>query len=107
MGRVERRETLNAISPNPQGVALPENFNAEAGVLGACLIHPENVEPVFSACRPEDFFHSPHEAIAAAIVALHADSVPVSVLTVSTKLVARAGEFDVRDYLDKLCDMAA
>lgn len=98
---------MNAISPISDGVKLPENFEAERAVLGACLAYPELLEPVLAACGPDDFFHSPHPAIAEAIAAVHGESVPVTPLTVSTKLAAKANDgFDVRGYLNILCETA-
>lgn len=67
----------------------------------------ELIEPILAACAPDDFFHDPHPAIARAILAVHADGIPVTPLTVSTRLSAKAeGNFDMRAYLNNLCEAA-
>lgn len=99
---------MNAITAPPHGVKLPEDIGVEQGVLGACLAYPDLLEPILAACCPDDFFHAPHPAIAGAILAIHAESVPVTPLTVSTKLpnIKVAEHMSLREYLNALCEGA-
>jgi replicative DNA helicase len=67
-------------------VKLPENTEVEQGVLGALMAWPEKLEPILAACCPDDFYNATNAAIAGAIVTLHVDNIPVTPLTVATKL---------------------
>lgn len=99
---------MNAITSQPQGTKLPEDIKVEQSVLGACMAWPELLEPIIAACGPDDFFHNPHTPIMQAILAVHADSVPVTPLTVSTKLpnAALGDGVSIRDYLEALSEQA-
>jgi replicative DNA helicase len=98
---------MSAIPANGNPVALPENVQIEAQVLGACMAWPDAVEQILAACCPDDFYSPPHPAIAAAIVSLHAEGSPVTPLMVSTRFAHKpAGDFDIRAYLNDLCEMA-
>jgi replicative DNA helicase len=98
---------MSAIPANSQAVTLPENFQIEASVLGACMAWPDALDQLLRACCPDDFYHQPNPHIAAVIVALHGEGVPVTPLTVSTRFAHKPAEdFDIRAYLNTLCDMA-
>jgi hypothetical protein len=96
---------LNAI---PTNIQPPHDPDVERGVLGACMAWPDLLEPVLSACCPDDFYDATNAAIAGAIVAINAESVPVTPLTVATKLPnARAGAgMSIREYLDAITETA-
>jgi replicative DNA helicase len=89
-------------------VKLPENAEVEQGVLGALMAWPEKLEPILAACCPDDFYNATNAAIAGAIVTLHADNIPVTPLTVATKLanVLVGDGMSLREYLNIISEQA-
>ena len=82
----------------------PEDVDLEQAVLGSCFAHPEMIDAIMGAVRPEDFYHAPHSMIAEAIFALHMDQVIVTPLTVGGRLAAceALNSIGGRDYLDAM-----
>lgn len=95
---------MNAIAPFNMAIKLPEDMDMEHAVLGACFAHSHLLDDILAACGPEDYFHAPHGAIAEAILAVHAEQVPVTPLTVTGKLAGNAlfAECGGREYLDAM-----
>jgi replicative DNA helicase len=96
------------LNATPINIQPPHDADVERGVLGACMAWPELLEPVLAACCPDDFYDVTNAAIAGAVVAVHAEAVPVTPLTVATKLPnARAGAgMSIREYLDAITETA-
>jgi replicative DNA helicase len=72
---------------------LPQNVEAEAGVLGSLLIDPEAVVQVADFLRPEDFYREAHRAIFQAVLDLYETGGPADLITLTDEL-ARRGKLD-------------
>jgi len=79
---------MNA-SSLPAGVPLPENVDLEQAVLGALLCGRDQIDEIIGACRPSDFFHDPHPAIAEAVWSLYDEKSPITPLSVNVRLENR------------------
>lgn len=99
---------MKAIAPGLTGVKLPEDIQAEQQVLGACMVWPDKVDAILSACSPDDFFHAPHPAIARVIVDLRSKDVPITPNTVGARFAGSVAwaESNGPDYLGLLCECA-
>src|SRR5581483_5723882 len=62
---------------------LPQNVEAEAGVLGSLLIDPEAVVQVADFLRSEDFYRETHRVIFQAVVDLYESGEPEEIGGVS------------------------
>src|SRR5260370_8393946 len=80
-------EGTNFISAGGYSMAveklLPQNVEAEAGVLGSLLIGPEAVVQVAEFLRPDDFYRDAHRTIFQAVLELYesgeaADLIPLT-----------------------------
>jgi len=67
----------------------PQNVEAEQSVLGSLLIDPDAIIKVGSFLRSEDFYREAHQAIYAAILALHDRRLPADFVTVVDELERR------------------
>ena len=67
----------------------PHNDDAEAAVLGTCLLVPSALDSVIGPLRKDDFFRGAHQRIFEAIADLHARSQPVDLVTVQDWLASR------------------
>lgn len=72
---------------------LPQNVEAEVGVLGSLLIDPEAVVQVADFLRPEDFYRDAHRAIFQAVLDLYEAGRAADLITLSDEL-ARRGKLD-------------
>lgn len=72
---------------------LPQNLEAEAGVLGSLLIDPEAVVQVADFLRPEDFYREAHRAIYQAVLDLYETGGPADLITLTDEL-GRRGKLD-------------
>src|SRR5215470_14848727 len=68
---------------------LPQNIEAEEGVLGSIIIDPEAVVQVADYLRPEDFYRDAHRAIFQAVLDLYADRGPADLITICDELQRR------------------
>src|SRR5215469_13937381 len=72
---------------------LPQNVEAEAGVLGSLLIDPEAVVQVADSLRPDDFYREAHRIIFQAVLDLYESGGPADLITLTDEL-ARRGQLD-------------
>jgi replicative DNA helicase len=72
---------------------LPQNIEAEAGVLGSLLIDPEAVVQVAGFLRPDDFYRETHRMIFQAMLDLYESGGPADLITLTDEL-ARRGKLD-------------
>ena len=72
---------------------LPQNVEAEAGVLGSIEIDPDAVTQVLGFLLPEDFYRHTHRLIYAAIRDLWATHLPADLITLCDEL-QRRGQLD-------------
>ena len=91
-----------------RGRTLPEDLNAEAGVLGAMIIHNNTIDVVIPILRPSAFSSARHRRIFDAIVALHQDKSPVDLLSLGSRLeqLKQLDKVGGADYLMEVCDAA-
>ncbi len=68
---------------------LPQNIEAEEGVLGSIIIDPEAVVQVADFLRPDDFYRDAHRAIFQAVLDLYADRGPADLITLCDELQRR------------------
>jgi replicative DNA helicase len=64
----------------------PQNVDAEESILGGILLDPEAMGRVADLLRPEAFYINTHKEIYKAILALHTQSKPVDLMSVTTWL---------------------
>ncbi|HTB23545.1 MAG TPA: replicative DNA helicase [bacterium] len=67
----------------------PHNYDAEAAVLGACLLDPAALDTSLEILRRDDFFRGFHQRVFEAVADLHARSQPVDLVTVSDWMASR------------------
>jgi replicative DNA helicase len=67
----------------------PHNADAEAAVLGACLLDPSALDLTLDVLRSDDFFRNAHQKAYQAIADLHKNSRPVDLVTVQDWLASR------------------
>jgi replicative DNA helicase len=67
----------------------PHNADAEAAVLGACLLDPAALDLALDLLRVDDFFRNAHQKVYQAIADLHKNSRPVDLITVQDWLASR------------------
>jgi replicative DNA helicase len=72
---------------------LPQNVEAEAGVLGSLLIDPEAISEVADFLKPEMFYREAHRATYQAIQDLYEAGEPADLITLTDEL-ARRGKLD-------------
>lgn len=72
---------------------LPQNVEAEVGVLGSLLIDPEAIVQVADFLRPEDFYRDANRTIFQAVVDLYEAGRPADLITLTDEL-ARRGKLD-------------
>ena len=64
----------------------PQNVEAEESILGGILLDPEAIGRVADLLRPEGFYINAHKEIYKAALALHSQSKPVDLMSVTTWL---------------------
>src|SRR5216683_1346824 len=65
---------------------LPQNIDAECGVLGSLIIDPEALPLIADWLRPEDFYRDAHRLIYESILALSEHNQPADFLTLGEAL---------------------
>ena len=68
---------------------LPQNIDAECGVLGSILIDPEAIVQVVDFLRPNDFYRSAHSSIYAAMLTLYEHHESADFITICDELERR------------------
>ncbi|HEY3993513.1 MAG TPA: replicative DNA helicase [Ktedonobacteraceae bacterium] len=74
---------------------LPQNIEAECGVLGSIIIDPEAIVQVSDFLRPEDFYRDAHRTIYEVILHLYQSSEPADFITICDELERRGRLEDV------------
>ncbi|HEX7734672.1 MAG TPA: replicative DNA helicase [Ktedonobacteraceae bacterium] len=74
---------------------LPQNIEAECGVLGSIIIDPEAIVQVSDFLRPEDFYRDAHRTIYEIILHLYQSSEPADFITICDELERRGRLEDV------------
>jgi replicative DNA helicase len=72
---------------------LPQNVEAEAGVLGSLLIDPDATVQVADFLMPDDFYREAHRAIYQAMIDLYENRAPADLITLTDEL-ARRGKLE-------------
>src|SRR2546421_12545145 len=65
---------------------LPQNIEAERGVLGSIIIDPEALEQVVSFLKVEDFYRDAHRSIYDVILRLYQQREPADFITICDDL---------------------
>lgn len=83
---------------------LPNNIEAERGVLGSLLIDPEAVTLIADWLRPDDFYRDAHQIIYTAILTLYERNAPADFITLCDLLEQQRQLGDIGDasYLSGL-----
>ena len=68
---------------------LPQNIEAECGVLGSIIIDPEAIVQVSDFLLPEDFYRDAHRTIYEVILHLYQGSEPADFITICDELERR------------------
>lgn len=74
---------------------LPQNIEAECGVLGSIIIDPEAIVQVSDFLHPEDFYRDAHRTIYEVILHLYQSSEPADFITICDELERRGRLEDV------------
>src|SRR5579859_502213 len=69
---------------------LPQNVEAEAGVLGSLLIDPEAMAQIADFLKPEDFYRESHRVIYEAAQDLYENGTPADLITLIDELQRRS-----------------
>jgi replicative DNA helicase len=72
---------------------LPQNVEAEVGVLGSLLIDPDATVQVADFLKPDDFYREAHRAIFQAMIDLYENRAPADLITLTDEL-ARRGKLE-------------
>jgi replicative DNA helicase len=70
----------------PYGKLPPQAVDVEEAVLGALMLEKDALTAVADILKPDSFYKEAHQRIYTAIVTLFADSEPIDMLTVTSKL---------------------
>jgi replicative DNA helicase len=68
---------------------LPQNIEAESGVLGSIIIDPEAIVQVSDFLLPEDFYRDAHRSIYETILHLYQNGEPADFITICDELERR------------------
>jgi len=68
---------------------LPQNIEAECGVLGSIIIDPEAITQVSDFLQPEDFYRDAHRTIYEVILHLYQGGEPADFITICDELERR------------------
>src|SRR5882762_10647596 len=68
---------------------LPNNIEAECGVLGSIIIDPEALMLVADTLAPEDFYRDAHRTLYGAIIHLYQHREPPDFITICDELGRR------------------
>src|SRR5215217_3159835 len=72
----------------------PQAVDLEEAVLGALMIEKDALTAVADILKPDSFYKEAHQRIYSAIITLFADSEPIDMLTVTSKLRS-TGELEI------------
>lgn len=83
---------------------LPQNVEAEMGVLGSLLIDPEGIPLVSDWLAPDDFWREAHREIYQAMLDLYQHRTPADLITLSDELARRGKLEDIggQSYISSL-----
>ena len=65
---------------------LPQNIEAECGVLGSIIIDPEAIVQVSDFLRADDFYRDAHRTIYEVILQLYEEHEPADFITICDEL---------------------
>src|SRR5699024_1432123 len=68
------------------GKLPPQAIDVEEAILGALMIEKDALTDVADILKPDSFYKESHQRIYSAIITLFADSEPIDMLTVTSKL---------------------
>lgn len=71
---------------------LPQNIDAEQGVLGSILIDPEAIEVVAGKLNHRDFYRDAHKRIYEVVECLYGQKTPIDLITICDELERRKSE---------------
>lgn len=74
---------------------LPQNIEAESGVLGSIIIDPEAIVQVADFLKAEDFYRDAHRTIYEVIIQLYEQQQPADFITICDELEGRGKLEDV------------
>jgi len=69
---------------------LPQNIEAECGVLGSIIIDPEAIVQVSDFLHPDDFYRDAHRTIYEVILQLYEEHEPADFITICDELERRS-----------------
>ena len=72
----------------------PQAIDVEEAILGALMIEKDALTAVADILKPDSFYKEAHQRIYSAIITLFADSEPIDMLTVTSKLRS-TGELEI------------
>ncbi len=78
---MHRRDTSSPPIADP-----PANIEAEKGVLGSIILDGAVLDDVATILRPDDFYRDSHGLVFRALLAIHAEAIPVDILAVAERL---------------------
>ncbi|EFH90505.1 replicative DNA helicase [Ktedonobacter racemifer] len=86
---------------------LPQNVEAECGVLGSIIIDPEAIVQVADFLRAEDFYRDAHRVIFEVIVQLYEQHEPADFITICDELEqqGKLEEVGGADYITSLVNL--
>ena len=76
------------------GKLPPQAIDVEEAILGALMIEKDALTAVADILKPDSFYKEAHQRIYTAIITLFADSEPIDMLTVTSKLRS-TGELEI------------
>ncbi len=88
----ERRAGRFNTTPDTErmlGKTLPASIEAERSVLGALLLHDENLTKVVEILAPDDFYHTAHKLIYQSMLALSQQAKRLDLVTIQDELLKR------------------
>src|SRR3990172_5162720 len=105
MARAPRQENGGV----PSGRVPPHDLDAERSVLSALLLDPRAFHDVSLELRTDDFYHPAHQTTYRAMLAIHEETRPVDLITLSEQLNARKQLDQVGGtvFLAEIADFAA
>ena len=105
MARAPRQENGGVAS----GRVPPHDLDAERSVLSALLLDPRAFHDVSLELRTDDFYHPAHQTTYRAMLAIHEETRPVDLITLSEQLNARKQLDQVGGtvFLAEIADFAA
>lgn len=85
---------------------LPQNIEAEIGVLGGLLIDPDAISQVADTLRPDDFYRESHRLVYEAMLHLYQRHTPADFITLCDELARRGTLEDIGGmaFVDSLTD---